>query len=295
MPHTDSGYCSYASLTAPPADEACFETGVDSITPSKATASPQSQAVETVRSSARSSFRVPIRKLKKQRPKSQPPPVNLITGCHELTDANIPRIPSFIAARHANRLSQFPLLEHTFPSSQHTTANGTLFTVPAHNAPIRFPSPANALEAPLGSSPTTSKSRVSTIVVDEDDWCASDLVRSPSWSEFGGARRMKEQKKLVKEEKATEKRLLKEGRELERRLQKDRKGFERQSRKNEDRHRSTRSRSASRGRSSEGQSPHDTPVTIADFGTGSDSGVRRLASRYVRKRGRLAAELSDAR
>ncbi len=271
-PHTDSGYCSYASLTGPPGDETCFGTGVDPITSNKATASPQSQAVEeTVRSSARSSFRVPIRKLKKQRPKSQPPPVDFITGCHELTDANIPRIPSFIAVRHANRLSQFPLLEHTFPSSQHTTANGALSTAPVHHAPVRFPSPANALEAPLGSYPTTSKPRASTIVVDKNDWCASDLVRSPSWSEYGGGRRRKEQKKLVKEEKATEKRLLKEGKELERRLQKDRIEFERQSKKDEDKQRSARCRSASRGRSSEGQSPHDTLVTIADFGTVTES------------------------
>lgn len=125
IPQTDSGYCSYASLTEAPAHEVGFETGGNPIPPDRASASPSSQAVKTVRSSARSSFRIPKRKLQKQRPKSQSPPVNLITvqGLHELTDTHIPRVPSIIAARHANRLSRFPLLEHTFPSSQHTTAD----------------------------------------------------------------------------------------------------------------------------------------------------------------------------
>ena len=125
IPQTDSGYCSYASLTEAPAHEVGFETGGNPTPPDRASASPPSQAVETVRSSARSSFRIPKRKLQKQRPKSQPPPVNLITvqGLHELTSTHIPRVPSIIAARHANRLSRFPLLEHTFPSSQHTTAD----------------------------------------------------------------------------------------------------------------------------------------------------------------------------
>ena len=277
MPQTDSGYVSYASLTGAPADEVCFEIVGDPIFPTKVAASFQPQTVETVRSSARSSFRVPIRKLKKQRPKSLPPPVNLIAGHHELTDANIPRVPSIIAARHAKRLTQFPLLEHTFPSSQHTTANRALSPVQAHDAPIRFPSPANALEAasaPLGSFPTaSSKPRANSIVVDENDWVASDLVRSPSWSEFGGGTRKKEQKKLAKEERGIEKRLLKEEKELERRLLKGKKDLEKQKRKDDNKQKSTRSRSASRtrARSSEGQSRHDELVTIADFGTVTES------------------------
>lgn len=276
-PQTDSGYCSYASLTGAPADQACFRTGDNPIPSIKVSASPPPQAVETVRSSARSSFhRNPIRKLQKQRPKSQPPPVNLITGYHELTDANIPRIPSLIAARHANRLSQFPLLEHTFPSSQHTTADRTSSPVQAHNTPVRFPSPANALEAasePFGPvSTASSKPRASTNVV-EDEWGPSDLVRSPSWSEFGGGRGRKEQKKLAKEEKETDKRLLKEEKELERRLQKDRKDLQRQIRKDQNKQRSTRSRSVSRTRakSSEGHCRQDTLVAIADFGTVTES------------------------
>ena len=237
---------------------------------------PLPQAGETVRPS-RSSFQNPTRKLQKQRPKSQPPPVNVITGYHELSDANIPRVPSIIAARHAGRLRQFPLLEHTFPSSQHTTADRNSSPVPVHSVPIRFPSPANALEAaavPSRSPPTApSKYRASTVVVDEDEWGASDLVRSPSWSEFGGGRRKTKQKKLAKEEKGIDKRLLKEEKDLERRLQKDRKDLERQIKKDENKQMSTHSHSASRtrARSSEGQRRHDTVVKIADFGTVTES------------------------
>lgn len=253
-----------------------FEGGSPPVPVHETQASPPPQAGETAKSS-RSSSQTPTRKLQKQRPKSQPPLVNVITGYHELTDANIPRVPSIIAARHAGRLRQFPLLEHTFPSSQHTNAERTSSPVQTHSAPIRFPSPANALEAavtPSRSCPTApSKHRASTIVVNEDEWGASDLVRSPSWSDFGGGRRKTEQKKLAKEDKGTDKRLLKEEKDLARRLQKDRKDLERQIKKEENKQRSPRSRSASRtrARSSEGQSRHDTLVKIADFGTVTES------------------------
>lgn len=277
MPHTDSGYCSYASLTGAPADEACCEAESNLIPSAKVTTSPQPQTHETVRSSARSPFVRPIRKLKKKRAKSHPPPVNIIIGHHELTDATIPRIPSIIAARHATRLSEFPLLEHTFPSSQHTSGNGAWSPVQAHDAPIRFPSPANALETASAHterfSTTMSQPQASTTVVGQDDWgVTSDLVRSPSWSDYGGGSRRKEQKKLAKEEKETEKRLMKEERELERKIQKDKKDLERQVRKDESKQRFNRSRSASRARARlpEDQSRHDTCI-IADFGTVTES------------------------
>ncbi|KAL9067230.1 MAG: hypothetical protein Q9161_007030 [Pseudevernia consocians] len=255
MDQTDSGYCSYASLTGTPANEIGFESGDNSISSTMVSASSPPQAVETVRSSARSSLRIPVRKLRKQRPKSQPPPVNFISvkQCHELADVHIPRVPSIIAARHADRLAQFPLLEHTFQSSQHTTADRTLSPTQPHHELIRFPSPANALEAasaPLRSHPTaSSKQRASTSVVKEDEFGPLDLVRSPSWSEFGGGRRKKEQKKLAKETKHLEKRLQRE-------------------KKEDDKRRSARSRSASRTRASR---QYDPLVTIADFGTVTES------------------------
>ena len=270
-------YCSYPSLTGGPTNEACLENENNPIRPTRVTASIQPQTLEPVRSSARSSFWGPKSKLKKQRPKSQPPPVNLIREQHELTDANIPRIPSKIAARHANRLSQFHLLEHTFASCQHTIVNRALTPAPVHETPVRFPSPANTLQA--ASAPTdsfrtaTQKPQASTIVVDEDDWSASNIVRSPSWSEFGGGRRRKQQRKQAKEEKEIEKRLVEEEKELEKRRQKNRKDLDRHIRKDENKQRITHSRSASRTRtrSSEGQRPHDTLITIADFGTVTES------------------------
>ena len=275
-PQTDSGYFSQASLlTGTPAHKVCDETGVNS------TYSPQAsnnQAVETVRFSARSPLRIPLRKLQKQRSKSQPPPVNIITGCHEFKDANIPRIPSVIAARHAKRLSEFPILECTFPSLQHTASNRTLSPVQAHGAPIRFPSPAYDLEAasaPSKVSPTSSsRPRTYTIVGDENERDTSDIVRSPSWSEFGGdGRKRKEQKKLARAEKGNDRKLQKEEREVEKRLERERKEFEKQIKRDQENQRSTRSRSASkaRKRSSDGQSRHDTMVMISDFGTVTES------------------------
>ena len=280
-PQADSGYFSQASLTGTPAHKVCDETGVNSTSSSQASTFPQNPAVETVRFSARSPLRIPLRKLQKQRSKSQPPPVNIITGCHEFADANIPRIPSVIAARHAKRLSQFPILECAFPSLQHTAANRTLSPVHAHGAPIRFPSPAYDIEAASTtskSSPTASSRpqacSIVGIVGDENERDTSDIVRSPSWSEFGGdGRRRKEQKKLAKAEKGNDKKLQKEEREVEKRLERERKEFERQIKKDQDIQRSTRSRSASkaRRRSSDGQSRHDTMMMISDFGTVTES------------------------
>lgn len=254
MVQADSGYCSHASLTGTPAHKVGFQSGDNPLPSAKVSASISPLAAETVRSSARSSFRLPIRKLQKQRPKSQPPPINFISvqQCHELTDVHIPRVPSIIAARHADRLRQFPLLEHTFQSPQHTTAYMILSPTQPHHELIRSPSPAQALEAtsaPLSSLLTASLKPQANTFVAEDEWGASDLVRSPSWSEFGGGRRRKEQKKLAKEEK-----------QLEKRRQKEKKEDEKQ--------RCAKSRSASRTRLSSQQDPL---VTIADFGTVTES------------------------
>lgn len=113
---------------------------------------------------------------------------------------------------------------------------------------MRFPSPSNAFEA------ASAKHRAALNLGDNDEWGASDLVRSPSWSEFGGGKRRKEQKKLAKEEKHLGKRIQRE-------------------KKEDDKQMSNRSSSTSRtrARSSEGQSRCDTLATIADFGTVTES------------------------
>lgn len=88
------------------------------------------------------------RKLRKTRPLSQPSPVQYITvqGYRELSQSHIPPVPSDVAAKHAERLRQFPMLEHTFPSLQHTTLRDDSSSVSPIPIPVRFPSPANALE-----------------------------------------------------------------------------------------------------------------------------------------------------
>jgi hypothetical protein len=250
--------------------------------------SPSSQTVNTIRPSARSSLRpsshTPVRKLQKPRPKSQPPPVNSITvqGHRGLEQASIPRVPSVMAARNADRLQQFPLLEHTFLSSQYTTVDENDSSTDIRPIPIRFPSPANALESATADLCVASvnacearnprhqpflRLRKSTMV-DGRERTPSDIVRSPSWSDFGGGRKNKEQKRQAKEEREAEKRLLREERELAKRLEKDKKDLDRQTRKEGEKRKVGRQRSASRTKE---PSQYDTLATIADFGTVAES------------------------
>ena len=256
--------------------------------------SPSSQTVDTVRSSARSSVRSSsqnlVRKLQKPRPKSQPPPVSciIVQGHRDPEPASIPRVPSVIATRHADRLRQFPLLDHTFPSSQHTTVEESFSASGIRPMPVRFPSPANALEAAtsnLYASPAMSDERRfsrpqalaryrSSLMFDEDEFPQLAMVRSPSWSEFGGGKNKKERKKLAKEEKENEKRLLREEKELAKRLEKNKKDLEKQVKKDESKQRAGRSRSASRTRAKSSDGPpsqYDTLLTIANFGTVTES------------------------
>ena len=264
------------SSTATPADAVRFKSESYPTSSTTAVAPLQPHTIETNRSSARSPFRLPTRMLKKQRPKSQPPPENSITKYHDLSDANIPRIPSILAAKHANRLSQFPLLEHTFPSPQHTTANDAFSSIVAYDAPIRFPFSANSLETAATTfkrfSTTSSDIRASAVIRDEDDWGIPDLVRSPSWSDFGRSRRRKGQKKLAKEAKGMRRGIQNEE-WFEKRLQNDGKEPGRQNKKDGDKEISTSPSAASRMRasSSEYQSQHDMEMAIADLGTVVDS------------------------
>ena len=264
---------------------------------------------------ARSPTHKLARKLQKARPKSQPLfPIITGQGYRELTEIQIPRVPSIVAAKHAERLSQFPLLNHTFPSSQHTHIDEPISPsepcAEIHPLLIRFPSPANALEAaaagdlaephkpakPDGSrfiarsksrpcssivengqdadSRASSKNRQSTAgqIAHDEQWPASGIVRSPSWSDFGRGRQSREQKRLAKQEREDEKRLAKEEKELEKRLEKDRRGYDKQNKKYEDKGKASRSRSASRirGKSAERANENDA-MAIADFGTVTES------------------------
>ena len=87
------------------------------------------------------------RKLKKSRPVSLPPPSSHITvqTCQDIDCDSIPPISAAIAAKHAERLQNFPLLDHTFPSSCHTGIDSASSSPDVPCVPIRFPSPTKGL------------------------------------------------------------------------------------------------------------------------------------------------------
>lgn len=99
------------------------------------------------------------RKLFKARPKSLPPPADRIAihKSQEISQTQIPPVPAEIAAKHAQRLQDFPLLEHTFPSSQHTDARENMSPPSIVLASIRFPSPTKNREN--SRSPANSRER----------------------------------------------------------------------------------------------------------------------------------------
>jgi len=89
------------------------------------------------------------RKLQKPRRSSKPTPVDQITvqQLRELTETTIPQIPAAVASKHAERLRVFPSLEHTYPSSHHTTSDDSRSPSPERaSVPIRFPSPTNSMD-----------------------------------------------------------------------------------------------------------------------------------------------------
>ena len=171
-------------------------------------------------------------KLRKPRPLSQPLPVDLITLQRNtsLSQANIPPVPLDVSSKHADRLREFPLLEHTFPSLQHTQLGENLSTEEPVYIPIRFPSPANAVEEESPSKsisittrlsqystrePTASplKANTESELSEEEDFAASNLVRSPSWSDFG--RRGREKRRLQREKASKKVQVRKDNTELD--------------------------------------------------------------------------------
>ena len=240
------------------------------------------ETISNVRASVRSPSQVLVNKLQKARPKSlPPPPVNTITvqGYRDLEQVHIPRVPSVIAARHAERLLRFPLLDHTFPSSEHVSASRSSTLTQTYNVPIRFPSPANALESATAgltdASVCPEPATLSPSQVDDDEqWGPSSLVKSPSWSAFGGGKQKKLRKRAAKERREAEKRLAKEEKELEKRLTKDRKDLEKRIKREESKERISRSRPSSWGRAKSSErrsSERDAQGAIADFGTVTES------------------------
>jgi hypothetical protein len=107
--------------------------------------STQSSSIRTPTISAPSSPISPsgLRKLKKARPLSLPPPVHTIVvqSYREIDDSTIPPVTPEVASRHEQRLRDFPLLEHTFPSLDHTDLRDDSTSPELVFVPIRFPSP----------------------------------------------------------------------------------------------------------------------------------------------------------
>lgn len=243
--------------------------------------------INSARASARAPSQVLVKKLRKARPKSQPPPpVDKITvqGYRDLEQVHIPRVPSLIAAKHAERLVQFPLLDHTFPSSNHVNVSRRSSLTRPYGPSIRFPSPANALESAASGS-ISAFSHAEPLDADipgnqndigerSDEWTPSQVVKASTWSAFGGSQQKKLQKKAVKERKQAEKRQAREEKEFEKQLFKEKKELEQQRKRSESKERSGRSRRTSwyRGKSSERRSTErDTDAIISDFGTVAES------------------------
>ena len=104
-----------------------------------------SEIVPTLASSKTSNMQqpTPSKRLRKIRPKSQPPPVSRITvqGLRDVSASHIPPVPTEIAARNAARLRNCPPLEHTLPSVDHEGFRDYTPILAPLSAPLRFPSP----------------------------------------------------------------------------------------------------------------------------------------------------------
>ncbi|KAI9724335.1 MAG: hypothetical protein M1812_000403 [Candelaria pacifica] len=66
-----------------------------------------------------------------------------VQACKEIQSSQIPVVPSSVAAKHAERLSKFPALGHTFPTLDHTLSEETLSAAALIDVPLRFPSPSD--------------------------------------------------------------------------------------------------------------------------------------------------------
>lgn len=226
-----------------------------------------------------------MRKLRKSRPKWQPPPAEIITvqGSQDLSHAAIPRVPSVMAARHAERLSAFPALEHTFPSLNHTHLSRCPSSAKVLPVTIEYPS---ALDPGLGaitglmdSQATLSKNSSPALTKPGQ----SEDIHAPTQANgvhksliLAVDRKTKKlQKRTIKERRLAEKQADKEERQREWQVSKDRKDLRKRKSKGSSRKRSTsRSRrlSWSRTRSSSGQlDENGARTTISDFGTVTES------------------------
>ena len=130
-----------------------------------------------------------FRKLRKARPVSQPPSGsgNSLQDWQDLSQMTIPPIPLDIATRYAKRQDQFPLLEHTFPSLQHTHYRDGSTSPDLVFVPIRFPSPNND---PLEDFIQTNESMK---VASKNP--VNSSPRRTSWRDYASMTRLKSQRR----------------------------------------------------------------------------------------------------
>ena len=116
---------------------------------------------------------------------SQHLPVNsiIIQGNHQLSQFCVPEVPRAVASRHAERLHNFPSLDHTFPSLQHISSRESLWRDKRGSVPIRFPSPAHSLERADSDS----------ICRTDLDWSSSRSTRSKKLKSASKAQRRSSQ------------------------------------------------------------------------------------------------------
>ncbi|KAI4158744.1 MAG: hypothetical protein L6R39_000481 [Caloplaca ligustica] len=205
------------------------------------------------------------RKLQKKRPKSQPPMQRIPMSEHDgSTRYAIPPVPIAIAGLHAERTMRFPLLDHTHSSTQdannHDPTMGSISTAAETRCPYGTESPSvndksslfQKLAARARSRSRSRHGQKQALYQSDEESIKSDIMRSPSWSEYGNTKK-KEQKKKDKAE-----------RELQRRLRRESGAEPKPDPKPRSR---SRFRSRSRGRSIQ-QEPSQT---LTDFGTVRES------------------------
>ncbi|KAL8874290.1 MAG: hypothetical protein Q9174_000370, partial [Haloplaca sp. 1 TL-2023] len=206
------------------------------------------------------------RKLQKRRPRSQPPTARTdLDGDNTRNQDNIPPVPTAITDRHSERVSQFPVLEHTYSDLFFPDAGEMLMSPIPATATAHLPSPVEDSEvsatgkrtslfqkmAQRARSRSRSRPRKAQTPCESDaESDKSEICRSPSWSDYGN-RKKKERKKREREEK-----------ERQKQVEQASAGEVRSKSRSRSQSRS-RLRSWSRGRSSQAE-----PVpTILDFGT----------------------------
>ena len=227
------------------------------------------------------------RKLQKTRPLSRPPlqALNSFDELHEISGADIPRVPSAMALKHAERLLNFPVLEHTYPSLDHVSVRQRVANFERDFIPIRFPSPFKRSEqlklsllpsaslSPMdgtGTSPDLDESSPETAKPRKQ---LKDIMRSPSWGSQSANKIKTEQKKLVKKVEEERRRALKEEQDRRKQLESEQKEVERKARRQEAIDKILRLRNPSaRGKSADGRSQYlDDGEMISDLGTVAQS------------------------